>query len=360
MTDVLRIAAVLVLIAGNAFFVIGEYSIVTARRAGLVALAGPAGRARAGARSALRLMDDPVRVISAAQIGITAIGILTGALGEPAVHRVLGDAMPRWLGFVVAFGLVAYVSVVLGELVPKALTLQRAEACAVVVARPMELLAKALTPLIVVLQASALVVLRPLGVREIVIGRGVRSAAELRTMVADAEDTGVIPRSQEELLHNVLDFAERTARDAMIPVDAVVWLDAGSSVASAIDTALRSPHTRYPVRGGRMSPGLGVVHVRDLVRATRGLLAATTVVDLAREAVVVPGDLRLARVLRQLRARHQHLAIVTDERGDPTGILTMEDVVEEIVGDIEDEFDPPGSEADPRRSGPTATEDARP
>src|SRR5215210_858221 len=137
MSEMLRVLAVFVLVAGNAFFVIGEYAVVTARRA---ALTPRADEGSAGARAALRLMDDPVRVISTVQVGITAIGILLGALGEPAVRGLLGDAVPQWLSFAIAFGVVTYLSVVLGELVPKALTLQRAATLAALVARPVELI----------------------------------------------------------------------------------------------------------------------------------------------------------------------------------------------------------------------------
>ena len=127
------------MISGNAFFVIGEYSIVTARRGPIAAMAADG---KAGAPAALRLMDDPVRVISTVQVGITALGILTGAIGEPLVRGLLGDGLPHWAGFIIAFGVVTYLSVVLGELVPKALTLDRAERLAVRVAPPVELMAK--------------------------------------------------------------------------------------------------------------------------------------------------------------------------------------------------------------------------
>src|ERR687889_1521352 len=130
MSDLLRVLALLALVAGNAFFVIGEYSVVTARRSALARRAEAGSR---GALAALRLMDDPVRVISTVQVGITAIGILTGAIGEPLIRDLLGDGVPKWLGFVIAFGFVTYLSVVLGELVPKALTLQRAESLAILV-----------------------------------------------------------------------------------------------------------------------------------------------------------------------------------------------------------------------------------
>src|SRR4051812_44326507 len=170
MSDVLRVCALLGLVAANAFFVIGEYTVVTARR---TVIAARAERGSAGARAALRLMSDPVRVISTMQVGITAVGILTGAIGEPLVRDLLGSGVPSWLGFLIAFAAITYVSVVLGELVPKALTLDRAETLAVLVARPVELLERMLNPIVWVLEASAGVVLRLFGVREVVAGASV-------------------------------------------------------------------------------------------------------------------------------------------------------------------------------------------
>ena len=163
-------------------------------------------------QAALRLMDDPVRVISTTQVGITAIGILTGAVGEPLVRDLLGDGVPTWVGFVIAFSVVTYLSAVFGELVPKALTLDRAETLAALVARPVEMISKVLRPIVWVLESSAEVLLRPFGVREVVAGEGVRSVAELEALVDEAEGAGVIPRAQEELLHNVFDFATRRRR----------------------------------------------------------------------------------------------------------------------------------------------------
>jgi putative hemolysin len=172
MSDLLRLLVVLGLVAGNAFFVIGEYAVVTARRTALVPRASAGHR---GAQAALRLMDDPVGVISTVQVGITAIGILTGAVGEPVVRDLLGAEVPSWLAFAIAFGVVTYLSVVLGELVPKALTLDRAERLAALVARPVEFIAKLLWPVVWVLQASAQLLLRPFGVRKVISVDSVRS-----------------------------------------------------------------------------------------------------------------------------------------------------------------------------------------
>ena len=226
-SDVLRILAVLGLVAGNAFFVVAEYAVVAARRGPIAALAE---QGRAQARVALRLMDDPVRVISTVQVGITAVGILTGAIGEPLVRDVLGDGLPPWAGFALAFAIVTYLSVVFGELVPKALTLDRAERLAVLVAPAVDLLARLLRPAVWLLQGSAEAVLRPVGIRDVVAGETIRSPEELRGLVDEAEAAGVIPRAQEEMLHNVFEFAGREARDVMVPAADVCWLDAGQLV----------------------------------------------------------------------------------------------------------------------------------
>jgi putative hemolysin len=336
-SDFLRILAILALVGGNAFFVIGEYAVVTARRA---ALASKAEGGSAGARAALRLMEDPVRVISTVQVGITAIGILTGALGEPLVRDLLGDGVPVWLSFVLAFATITYLSVVFGELVPKALTLQRAEQLASLVGRPIELISVVFRPAVWVLQGSATLVLRPFGVGDVVAGESIRSADELRAIVDEAESSGIIPRAQEEILHNVFDFAAREVRDIMVPALDVAWIDADLTADAALDRVVSAPHERYPVGRGSLDRLVGVAHVRDLVAATR-VPGEATVGDLARPAVAVPETKDLGALLRELREQRQQLAIVIDEYGATAGIASLEDIVEEIVGEIEDEYDLP-------------------
>src|SRR5687768_229344 len=183
-------------------------------------------------------MEDPVRVISTVQVGITAVGILTGAVGEPVVRDLIGDWLPHWVSFVIAFAVITYLSVVFGELVPKALTLDRAETLAVLVARPVELISIAVRPVVWVLQGTASWFLRPFGVREVIAGASIRNATELRALVDEAEEIGVIPRAQEELLHNVFDFPDREARDVMVPALDVAWLDAGLTAGAALDQVI--------------------------------------------------------------------------------------------------------------------------
>ena len=337
MSDLLRIVAVLALVGGNAFFVIAEYSVVTARRGRLTERAQGGS---AGARAALRLMDDPVRVISTVQVGITAIGILTGAVGEPLVRDLLGGDLHRTLSFVIAFAVVTYLSVVLGELVPKALTLDRAEALAAVVARPVELLARLLRPVVWLLQRSAAILLRPFGIRRVVVGDSVRSPEELRAMVDEAEEAGVIPRAQEELLHNVFRFADREAADVMVPAHEVAWLDTSRTIEDALEIALAAGHHRFPAGDGSLDRLTGIVHLRELSAAARAT-PGTPLTDLVRPALIVPQTKDLGPLLRELREQRQQLAAVVDEYGGTAGIVTLEDIVEEIVGDIEDEFELP-------------------
>ena len=327
--------ALLALIAGNAFFVIGEYSIVTARRG---ALRKRGGR---GAEAALRLMEDPVRVISTVQVGITAIGVLSGIVGETAIRNLLGDGVPSWLAFLIAFGLVTYLSVVLGELVPKALTLDRAERLAALVSRPVELLAKLLRPVVWVLQGSAGVLLKPFGITEVMAGDSISSPEELRALVDEAEGQGVIPRAQEELLHNVFDFASREVRDVMVPDPDVVWLEASLTGEEALDLVVQHGHARYPVGRDSLDHLVGVVHFRDLI-ASRGELVGA----LARQPPIVPTTKDLGALLRELREGRQQMAVVVDEYGGTAGIVTVHDVLEEIVGEIENEFDLPNNALD--------------
>jgi putative hemolysin len=341
MNDWLRIVLLFVLIASNGFFVVCEYCVITARR---VALQGRADAGSAGAAAALHLLDDPVRVMSTVQVGITGVAILTGAVGEPAVHDLLGDALPTWAAFLISFSVVTYLSVVLGELVPKALTLAMADTLAVLLSRPIQWMSVALRPLAWLFQGSAALLLRPFGIREVSAGGGVRSPEELRAVVDEAEEGGVILRSQEELLHNVFELSDLDARDVMVPAPDVEWLEAGLTAEQALDHVVEAPHQRYPVGDGGLDHLVGIAHVRDLIAAARE--EDKTVRDVVRPALVVPTTKRLPDLLRELRDQRQQLAVVVDEYGGTAGIASIHDVLEELVGEIENEYDTPAEALD--------------
>ena len=338
MNDLLRIVAVLLLVLGNAIFVAAEYALVTARRSRLEERAEAGGR---GARTALRLMDEPVRFISTVQVGITVFGIALGAIGEPLVSRYF-DFLPRGVAFAISFVVLTYLSVTLGELVPKAVALQQAERLAVVLAAPLEVLSRLAYPLVWLLDRSANVVLRLMRVKPAPAGMIAFTREDIRHSVAAAEDSGEIQTAEEEMLYKVFDFAEKEAHDVMVPRPIVVGLSVSMPPEEALRAVLDSPFTRYPVFRESLDDIVGILHVRDLVSAMneRGI-ADVELEAVLRPAYVVPETKDLGALLAEFRRTNQHMAIVVDEYGAMQGIVTLEDLLEEIVGDIEDEFDLP-------------------
>ena len=222
MSDALRIGAILLLVLGNAIFVAAEYALVTARRNRLEERSAKGGRA---ARTALHLMDDPVRLISTVQIAITVFGIALGAVGEPLVAGYFGG-LPRSLAFVLSFAVLTYLSVALGELIPKALALQKAEAIAVALAVPINFLSKFLYPIVWVLQRSAGVVLRVMGIKPAPAGMITYTREDILQSVAAAEDVGEIEQAEEEMLYKVFDFAGKEVEEVMVPRPEVVAVNA--------------------------------------------------------------------------------------------------------------------------------------
>ena len=338
MTDAARIALVFLLILGNAVFVAAEYALVTARRGRLEDRAAKGGR---GARAALELMDHPVRFISAVQVGITVFGIALGAVGEPLVSGYL-DFLPRGVAFVLSFIVLTYFSVTLGELVPKAIALQKAERLAIALATPTALLSRIAYPLVWLLNHSANAVLRLLRVKPAPAGMIAFTREDIRHSVAAAEDVGEIESSEEEMLYKVFDFAEKEASDVMVPRPDVVGISIDLTPEEALHAVLESPYTRYPVYRESLDEIVGILHVRDLVSALHDpSIAEVELAALLRPAYVVPETKDLAALLPEFRRTNQHMSVVVDEYGSTVGVVTLEDLLEEIVGEIEDEFDLP-------------------
>jgi len=337
-SDAARILVVFALVGLNAIFVAAEYALITARRARLEERASGGSRA---ARTALKTMDQPVRFISTVQVGITVVGIALGAIGEPLVSRYL-EFLPRGVAFAIAFAVLTYLSVVLGELVPKAVALQRAELLALALAVPVDFLSRAFAPLVWLLQHSSNAVLRLLGVKPAPAGMIAFTRDDIRHSVAAAEDVGEIRTAEEEMLYKVFDFAEKEAADVMVPRPDVVGLSVELPPEHALRLVLESPYTRYPVYRGSLDDILGILHIRALVAALNDhSIASVAIEELLRPAYVVPETKDLGALLAEFRKTNQHMAVVVDEYGATAGIVTLEDLLEEIVGDIEDEFDLP-------------------
>jgi putative hemolysin len=337
-SDGVRLFAIFALVLGNAVCVAAEYSLITARRSRLEE------RAEAGGRSAvvaLRLMDEPVRFISTVQVGITVFGIALGAIGEPFVSRYL-EFLPRGVAYVISFAVLTYLSVVVGELVPKAIALQKAERIAIALAIPLDLISRVFAPVVWVLQHSSNAVLRLVRVKPAPAGMIAFTREDIRQSVAAAEDSGEIQTAEEEMLYKVFDFAEKEAADVMVPRPDVVGVSIALTPAEALGAVLEAPYTRYPVYRETLDDIAGVLHIRDLVAVINGGgLVAGGIESLMRPAHVVPETKDLGALLGEFRRTNQHLAIVVDEYGATMGIVTLEDILEEIVGDIEDEFDLP-------------------
>jgi putative hemolysin len=338
LTDLLRIVAVFLLVLGNAVFVAAEYALVTARRTRLSAAAENGSRR---ARIALRLMDEPVGFISTVQIAITVFSIALGAVGEPLLSGYF-EWLPRGVAFAISFTILTYLSVALGELAPKAIALQKAEAYAMAVAYPLALLQYGTRPIVWALQISANLVVRLFGLKPAPVGDLVHTEEEIRQIVAGAEDAGMIETVEEEMLYKVFDFADKEVHEVMVPRPQVTALSADLPPEECLAAVIDSPYTRYPVYKESLDDIVGVLHVRDLFSAMhdRGI-ADVDITSILRPAYIVPETKDLAALLAEFRRTNQHLAVVVDEYGAMQGIATLEDLLEEIVGEIEDEYDLP-------------------
>jgi putative hemolysin len=338
-SDFVRILVILLLVLGNAIFVAAEYALVTARRTRLEPEAARGGR---GAQAALARMDNPVGFISTVQIGITVFGIALGAVGEPLLSDYFDSWLSNGLAFTLSFLILTYLSVSLGELVPKAIALQRAEPIAKAVALPFGVLQRFTMPFVYALQFSANAVTRLFGIKPAPAGELAHTEEDIRHIVAGAEDAGVIATTEEEMLYKVFDFADKEVHEVMVPRPEVVALSADLPPEEALSALMSSPYTRYPVYRGSVDSIVGILHVRDLFGAMhdRGI-AQVELEALLRPAYIVPETKDLAALLAEFRKQNQHMAVVVDEYGAMQGIVTLEDLLEEIVGEIEDEYDLP-------------------
>jgi putative hemolysin len=335
----LELLAVAVLILLNGFFVAAEYGLVTARRTRILELEHQGNRR---ARAVLNITADPPRFISAMQLGVTLTSLGIGALGEHALARAFEPALATVLAIALAYLLLTFFHVVIGELVPKGIALGHAERTALVVAAPVRTFFLVAHPLVWALMRSTELVLRVFGLQPPGAGLDVHSEAELKMLVSASTEHGEIETDEQEMLYKVFDFADKEVTDVMVPRPDVVALSIDLPSEEALAAVIDSPYTRYPVYRGSLDDIVGVLHVRDLFSELYGRgIATVNLDDLVRPAHIVPETKDLAALLAEFRRTNQHIAIVIDEYGGMEGIVTLEDLLEEIVGEIEDEYDLP-------------------
>jgi len=338
-TILLELVAVGVLILLNAFFVAAEYGLVTARRTRIVELQHQGNRR---ARDVLRITSDPPRFIAAMQLGVTLTSLGIGALGEVALSRLFDKAISTVLAVIFAYLVLTFLHVVIGELVPKGIALGHSEGTALFVSAPVRFFFIVMRPIVWFLEGATEIVLKWLGLKPPGADDDVLSEAELRMLVSQSTQHGEIEQQEQEMLYKVFDFADKEAKDVMVPRPEVVALSIDLPPEQCLEAVMDSPFTRYPVYRESLDNVVGILHVRDLFRALRDRgMHEVKVEDIIRPAHIVPETKDLAALLAEFRRANQHMAIVVDEYGDMEGIVTLEDLLEEIVGDIEDEFDLP-------------------
>ncbi len=346
-SDLLRLVGVFVLVLANGFFVAAEFSLVSVRRTRIEELVR---QGRSGSAAVKRALEDPDRFIAATQLGITLASLGLGWLGEPALTRfiepVLGLLPPTWLGVAshtvsagIAFGLITFLHVVVGELMPKSIALQRPEDTALVVAQPTLMTEFLFKPAIIALNGTGNFLLRLLGMRAASGHEMVHSVEELKMLVKASGESGVLEIDEKAMLDAVFNFDEQTTHEVMVPRTEMIAVPADTPLEDLIQLAIKHPHTKYPVYENDLDHILGIANVKDLVRVQHSERRAATVRGLMREAHFVPDTLRLGALLQQFRAKRQHMAIVLDEYGGTAGLVTLEDLLSQIVGDVADPFD---------------------
>ncbi|MFY9912440.1 MAG: hemolysin family protein [Candidatus Sulfotelmatobacter sp.] len=356
----LRVLLILLLVAANAFFAAAEFSLVSIRDTRIQQLIESG---RTGARIVQRLHQRLDEVVNGVQLGITMVSLTLGWIGEPMVASLVGNLQflhevphaavyAHGIAIAIAFSLITYLHVLLGELVPKTLALQRAEQIALAVAAPMEAFLTLTRPVLYFMRQSGSLVLRLFGARETRRGGAVHSPDELKLIVTASRQLGAIPESQEEMIHNAIELDNTTVREVMVPRPDIFSLPSDLTLEDALNQVVEGQHSRIPVYDPQRGPEhiVGVLYYKELVRwvrlrlanlgqplATR--IARTQISQIMHDVLVVPETKPLSELLAEFKERRRHLAVVVDEFGSTAGVITVEDVLEQLVGDIEDEFD---------------------
>ena len=332
------------MIGGNAFFVMAEFAIVKVRASRIeeMARSGLPGSARA--RDIVGRLDE---FLSAVQLGITMVSLGLGWVGErafaPAFMSILSALGPlrapaaHAAALAAAFAAITVLHVVLGEQVPKLAAIRRPGLIARLFAAPLWAFRTLFFPVLWVLNAISTGVLRLLGVRH-VHEPGI-SEAELRILFADSFRRGVITSSEAEIMERATRFSDRSARDVMVPLDRVITWSLARTVGENLAVARDNKHTRYPVLDPARGDFTGVINLKALALLTEAEAARVQESDVIKPLLRVPAERRIDAVLAQMRRRREHMAAVSGPDGRPIGVLTMEDIIEEIFGEIEDEFD---------------------
>jgi len=347
MSALVKLFGVVILISANAFFVASEFALVSVRRPRLETRASSGSR---GAKAALRLLDNPTIFISAVQLGVTLASLALGWLGEPTIATLLepiaseiapqgrANYVAHLLAFIIAFSLISYFHILLGELVPKMFALERAEAVAVVSARPLELFAKIFRAPLWLLNKSGSAIGRLIGLSSSLEQSSVYTEAELRQLVDVSRESGHLRAEERRLIHRVFEFSDTLVREAMVPRTEMAAIANTSTLEEITKAFDQHRYSRLPVYRDSFDDVIGFIHSKDvmpyLLHPEKFRLE-----DVLQPPLYVVDTARLEHVLRQMQKAKMHFGFVVDEHGGLEGVITLEDLLEEIVGEISDEHD---------------------
>ncbi|MBP7949494.1 MAG: HlyC/CorC family transporter [Verrucomicrobiales bacterium] len=341
-----QIALIVLLVLINGFFVAAEFAIVKVRSTQIEELLSGGGRR---ARLAKNIVEHLDVYLSATQLGITMASVLLSMFGEKYLSKLIeplffwinpgiSPDVISWTAFAIAFSIITAFHVVIGELMPKSLAIRRSLGTTLLVARPLMLFQRVFKGVIWVFNGAANRLLKwlfgidPVGEHEIV-----HSAEELQMLVEESGRSKHVTATERDISINALELNDRLARDIMTPRTEIVYLDVVRDFASNLKVALDSKHTRFPIREGSLDNVPGIVHIKDILCIIND--PRPDILKIARPALFVPEIQPLDEVLKEFLGKHAHMALVVDENGVLTGMLTLDDVLEELVGEIQDEFD---------------------
>jgi CBS domain containing-hemolysin-like protein len=347
-TILLKLGAVLLLVLLNGFFVAAEFALVSVRSTRIDQLIEQGNRM---ARLVKRAQRDPNRFISAAQVGITMASLGLGWIAEPALATVINPPLERLIGHdarisshliagVIAYFLITLLHIVLGEQVPKMIALQRSEATILATAGPVSWISIPFRPLIALLYWLTAVVLKLLGLHWEGEHSLVYSEDELKMLVTASHEKGILEESEQEMIVRALGFADIEAEEVMVPRTEIVAIPADATLQEAVHIVSSTGHARYPVYNESVDDIIGVFHTKDLYKLLqRNALKQFNLRRMVRAPLMVPGSLPADDLLALMKRQRTHVAIVVDEYGGTAGMVTLEDILERIVGEIHDEFE---------------------
>ena len=344
-----RFLLVGLIVATNAFFAAAEASLLSARKSRIQQLADEGD---AGAKAALQLLANPERLLSVVQVGVTLASLGLGWAGEETIHQLFLSWMQPLIvpwtakivpvfAVVLSFGLMTYMHVVIGEVVPKNIAIETADRFAVLVAPILLVFARIAGPLVTIIERSSKRISRQLGLRGDGEGGGGYTVEELKFIVSLSEAEGKIQKFQQLAIHRLLELEDYSAREIMVPRNNVVAVPLNISLEQLLVLLNDHQFSRLPVYERSSDQIVGIVHLKDLIHVLmqRGELSKFSLKDVMRVPIVVPETRSLSNLIDVFRAHNTHMAVVVDEHGSTTGVVTLEDVLEQVFGEIEDEHD---------------------